>query len=168
MGWYSVPSGVLPQYTLNGAALTVLPAISCVFAAGRGLNNDRRWSQYVFHLAMTFCVALAMATPLAPEAILRPWGVSPVATSTLAAAPAFAQDVVAGATVTGPEGNAVGTIVSVLKAPSAQPTEPLVPSVMTMRAASGQASWASWAMRSGGRLPKQAPAKCIGMMTRSA
>ena len=66
-------------------ALTVLPAISCVFAAGRGLNNDRRWSQYVFHLAMTFCVALAMATPLAPEAILRPWGVSPVATSTLAA-----------------------------------------------------------------------------------
>ena len=66
-------------------ALTFLPAISCVFAAGRGLNNDRRWSQYVFHLAMTLCVALAMATPLAPEAILRPWGVSPVATSTLAA-----------------------------------------------------------------------------------
>ena len=66
-------------------ALTVLPAISCVFAAGRGLNNDRRWSQYVFHIAMTLCVTLAMATPLAPEAILRPWGVSPVATSTLAA-----------------------------------------------------------------------------------
>ena len=66
-------------------ALTILPAISCVFAAGRGLNNDRRWSQYAFHLAMTLCVALALATPLAPEVILRPWGVSPVATSTLAA-----------------------------------------------------------------------------------
>jgi hypothetical protein len=34
-------------------ALTVLPAISCVFAASRGLNNDRRWSQYAFHIAMT-------------------------------------------------------------------------------------------------------------------
>ena len=66
-------------------ALTVLPAVSCVFAASRGLNNDRRWSQYVFHLAMTLCVTLAVATPLAPEAILRPWGISPVATSTLAA-----------------------------------------------------------------------------------
>ena len=66
-------------------ALTVLPAISCVFAAARGLNNDRRWSQYAFHLAMTLCAALALATPLSPEAILRPWGVSPVATTTLAA-----------------------------------------------------------------------------------
>ena len=66
-------------------ALTFLPAISCVFAAGRGLNNDRRWSQYVFHIAMTLCVACAMATPLAPESILRPLGISPVATSTLAA-----------------------------------------------------------------------------------
>ena len=66
-------------------ALTVLPSVSCVFAAGRGLNNDRRWSQYVFHLAMTLCVTLAVATPLAPDAILRPWGVSPVATTTLAA-----------------------------------------------------------------------------------
>ena len=66
-------------------ALTVLPAISCAFAAGRGLNNDRRWSQYAFHLAMTLCAALALATPLSPVAILRPWGVSPVATTTLAA-----------------------------------------------------------------------------------
>ena len=66
-------------------ALTVLPAVSCVFAAARGLNNDRRWSQYAFHFAMTLCAALALATPLSPEAILRPWGVSPVATTTLAA-----------------------------------------------------------------------------------
>ena len=66
-------------------ALSVLPAVSCAFAAGRGLNSDRRWSQYAFHIAMTLCVALALATALAPESILRPWGVSPVATSTLVA-----------------------------------------------------------------------------------
>ncbi len=66
-------------------ALTVLPAISCAFAAARGLNNDRRWSQYAFHLAMSLCATLALATPLAPEALLRPWGIAPVATSTLAA-----------------------------------------------------------------------------------
>ena len=66
-------------------ALSVLPAVSCAFAAGRGLNSDRRWSQYAFHIAMTICAALALATALAPESILRPWGVSPVATSTLVA-----------------------------------------------------------------------------------
>ena len=66
-------------------ALSVLPAVSCAFAAGRGLNNDRRWSQYAFHIAMTLCSALALATALSPESILRPWGISPVATSTLVA-----------------------------------------------------------------------------------
>ena len=66
-------------------ALSVLPAVSCVFASGRGLNNDRRWSQYAFHIAMTLCAALALATALSPESILRPWGISPVATSTLVA-----------------------------------------------------------------------------------
>ena len=66
-------------------ALAVLPSVACVFAAERGLNNDRRWSQYVFHLAMTLCVMLAMVTPFAPDAILRPWGVAPVATTTLVA-----------------------------------------------------------------------------------
>ena len=66
-------------------ALSVLPAVSCAFASGRGLNNDRRWSQYAFHIAMTLCAALALATALSPESILRPWGISPVATSTLVA-----------------------------------------------------------------------------------
>jgi hypothetical protein len=66
-------------------ALSVLPAVSCMFAAGRGLNNDRRWSQYIFHIAMTFCASLALATALSPESILRPFGISPVATSTLVA-----------------------------------------------------------------------------------
>lgn len=65
--------------------LSVLPFIACLFAAGRGLNNDRKWSQYLFHFAMTVCAILATVTPLAPAAVMRRFGVSPVATSTLAA-----------------------------------------------------------------------------------
>ena len=65
--------------------LTTLPFIACTFAAARGLNNERTWSQYLFHLAMTICCILAVATPLAPEGILRPAGIVPVATTTLAA-----------------------------------------------------------------------------------
>lgn len=78
-GWFSCPGW------LAIVSLTVVPAIACAFAAARALNNDRRWSQYSFHLAMTLCVACATATPLAPEAVLRPLGISPVATSTLVA-----------------------------------------------------------------------------------
>jgi tetratricopeptide (TPR) repeat protein len=64
---------------------TVLSFVACSFAALRGLNNERRWSVYLFHIAMTLCSILALATPLAPEALMRKWGFSPVATTTLAA-----------------------------------------------------------------------------------
>ena len=62
-----------------------LSFVACAFAAVRGLNNERRWSVYLFHVGMTLCSILALATPLAPEAVMRKWGISPVATTTLAA-----------------------------------------------------------------------------------
>ena len=65
--------------------LATLPFTACAFASVRGLNNERTWSQYLFHLAMTICCILAVATPLAPESVLRPLGVTPVATTVLAA-----------------------------------------------------------------------------------
>ncbi|MGN0848020.1 MAG: protein O-mannosyl-transferase family, partial [Kiritimatiellia bacterium] len=65
--------------------LAVMPFVACMFAAPRGLNNERTWSQYLFHAAMTICVILAFATPLAPESVLRAAGIPPVATSTLVA-----------------------------------------------------------------------------------
>ena len=66
--------------------LAVLPFVACVFAASRGLNNERSWSQYLFHAAMTVCCVLATATPLSPDGVVRPFGVSPVATTTIVAA----------------------------------------------------------------------------------
>ena len=65
--------------------LAVLPFVACGFAAPRGLNSERTWSQYLFHAAMTICAILATATSLSPESVMRPFGISPVATSTLAA-----------------------------------------------------------------------------------
>jgi len=66
--------------------LAVIPFVACGFAAVRGLNNERTWSQYAFHAAMTVCTVLAVATPLSPESVMRPFGVSPVATTALVAA----------------------------------------------------------------------------------
>ena len=66
--------------------LAVLPFVACVFAASRGLNNERSWSQYLFHAAMTVCCVLATATPLSPDGMVRPFGMVPVATTTIVAA----------------------------------------------------------------------------------
>ena len=66
--------------------LSVLPFVACAFAAVRGLNNERTWSLYVFHAAITICMILATTTQLAPESVMRPFGLSPVATSTAVAA----------------------------------------------------------------------------------
>lgn len=78
-GWFMRPGW------LYVVVLSVLPFFACVFAAGRGLNNDRKWSQYLFHFAMTVCAILATVTPLAPAVVMRRFGISPVATSTMAA-----------------------------------------------------------------------------------
>ena len=66
--------------------LAVLPFVACAFASSRGLNNERTWSQYLFHAAMTVCCVLATATPLSPDTLLRPFGTAPVATTALVAA----------------------------------------------------------------------------------
>ena len=66
--------------------LAVLPFVACAFAAPRGLNNERTWSQYLFHAAMTICAILAVATPFAPESLMRLSERLPVATTTLVCA----------------------------------------------------------------------------------
>ena len=71
---------------LSIIVLAVLPFIVCAFASVRGLNNERTWSQYAFHGAMTICMILATATQLSPESVMRPFGIYPVATTTLVAA----------------------------------------------------------------------------------
>ena len=65
--------------------LATLPFLACTFASPRGLNNERTWSQYLFHISMTICGILAVATPLSPESVMRSLEVTPVATTTLAA-----------------------------------------------------------------------------------
>ncbi len=77
--WFSTPGWLFI------VILSVMPFVACMFAAPRGLNNERTWSQYLFHIAMTICAILAFATPLAPESVLRVTGISPVATTTLVA-----------------------------------------------------------------------------------
>ncbi len=59
---------------------------ACALIARRGLNAERTWTQYWFHLAMTLCAACLLATPLAPSAVWLATASAPVASCALAAA----------------------------------------------------------------------------------
>jgi tetratricopeptide (TPR) repeat protein len=66
--------------------LSVIPFLLCGFTARKSLNHNRTWSDYIFHIGMTVCAILATATGISPESLLRPFGIAPIATSTLVAA----------------------------------------------------------------------------------
>ena len=66
--------------------ISVVPFVLCGFAARKSLNNNRKWSDYLFHIAMTACAILGIATGISPESLLRPFGILPIATSTIIAA----------------------------------------------------------------------------------
>lgn len=63
-----------------------IPWFAGMFASFRSLNNERSWSQYMLHLAMTIFTILGLAnTQISPWAILSPSGRLPVVYYTMIA-----------------------------------------------------------------------------------
>ena len=67
------------------AAFSTLPFAVSLFSSYKAYNERSGLSQWFFHLAMSFASILAVVTPLAPSAVLEPYGILPVATSAFAA-----------------------------------------------------------------------------------
>ena len=64
---------------------STIPFVVSLFSSEKAYREESGWVQWTFHFAMAFASILAIATPLAPHAILGPSGVLPVATSLYAA-----------------------------------------------------------------------------------
>ena len=62
-----------------------LPFAVLLFSRRRAFVEQSGWTQWLFHLAMTFVSVLAIATPLAPASLMRPSGILPVAAVAFAA-----------------------------------------------------------------------------------
>lgn len=86
MSWFSHAEWKPLVATLVQSALPCGSFVACALIARRGLNAERRWSQYWFHLAMTLCAACLLATPLAPSAVWLATASAPVASCALVAA----------------------------------------------------------------------------------
>ena len=82
--------GLFKDYTKADGWMMVLffstiPFVVSLFSSKKAYSEESGWVQWTFHISMGFASILAIATPLAPHAILDPAGVLPVATSAYAA-----------------------------------------------------------------------------------
>ena len=64
---------------------STLPFAVSLFSGRRAFTEQSGWTQWLFHLAMTFVSVLAIATPLSPASLMRPSGILPVAAVAFAA-----------------------------------------------------------------------------------
>ncbi len=62
-----------------------LPFVIALFSSRKAFGERSGWTQWFFHLAMTFVSILAIATPLSPSSLMRPYGILPVAACACAA-----------------------------------------------------------------------------------
>ena len=66
-------------------AFAVVPFVVALFSSSGAYNRESGLSQWIYHVAMSFVTILAVATPLAPSPLMRPYGLLPVVPCALAA-----------------------------------------------------------------------------------
>ncbi|MBQ2624513.1 MAG: tetratricopeptide repeat protein [Kiritimatiellae bacterium] len=67
------------------AAFAIVPFVVALFSSFGAYNRESGLSQWIYHVAMSFVTILAVATPLAPSPLMRPYGLLPVVPCALAA-----------------------------------------------------------------------------------
>ena len=67
------------------AIFSTLPFVTTLFSSGKAYNEAPSLVQWLFHSALSFVSIIAVATPLAPSALMEPYGVLPVVTCAFAA-----------------------------------------------------------------------------------
>ena len=68
------------------ALFATLPFVTAIFSSGSSFRDKTGLVTWLFHSALSFVAILAVATPLSPSSLLKPFGIAPVMTSAFAAA----------------------------------------------------------------------------------
>ena len=66
-------------------AFAVLPFLVALLSSHVAYNRESGFSQWIYHVAMSFVAILAVSTPLAPSPLMRPYGLLPVVPCAFAA-----------------------------------------------------------------------------------
>ena len=67
------------------AVFAILPFVLSLISSGRAYNKENGFSQWTYHVAMSFVAILAFSTPLSPSELMRPHGILPVVPCALVA-----------------------------------------------------------------------------------
>ena len=79
MGWMKVEGWLFVAF------FSVLPFVVALYSSYSAFNRESGLSQWTFHVMMSFVSILAVATPLAPSELMRPYGLLPVVPCAFAA-----------------------------------------------------------------------------------
>ncbi len=71
-GWVSAEGSIIV------ASFAVLPFVVALYSSGAAYNREGGITMWIYHLIMSFVSILAIATPLSPSELLRPYGILPV------------------------------------------------------------------------------------------
>ncbi len=84
-GWTELRSWTSVEGAFIVAAFAILPFIVALYSSNAAFNKEGGMSTWIYHVIMSFVSILAVATPLAPSELLRPYGILPVVPCAFAA-----------------------------------------------------------------------------------
>ncbi len=85
VAWSDIKDSVTVDGALVVASFAILPFVVSLYSSNSAYNRESGFSAWIYHIIMGFLSILAIATPLSPSALMRPYGLLPVVPCAFAA-----------------------------------------------------------------------------------
>ncbi len=85
MSWKELVGWLTVEGVVVVAAFAVLPFVVALYSSKSAYNKESGFSSWTYHIIMSFVSMLAIATPLSPSPMMRPYGILPVVPCAFAA-----------------------------------------------------------------------------------
>ena len=78
LSWREASSWISVEGSIIVASFSILPFLVSLYSTKSAYNSESGLSMWIYHVIMSFLAILAVATPLSPSELLRPYGLLPV------------------------------------------------------------------------------------------
>ena len=78
LAWREASSWIAVEGSIIVISFSILPFLVSLYSTKAAFNSESGFSMWIYHVIMSFLSILAVATPLSPSELLRPYGFLPV------------------------------------------------------------------------------------------
>ena len=78
LSWQEALSWIAVEGSITVVSFSILPFLVSLYSSKSAYNSESGLSMWIYHVIMSFLSMLAIATPLSPSELLRPYGLLPV------------------------------------------------------------------------------------------